>query len=156
MPATLAEVVDQALDGIGDYLASTAGLTEDDGVLVRSGPVDPPRGRDVVMLGDVTMPQSRPGLQGRQGTPTVNGWVIISRPGGDETAIRAVRARATAVMGLIEGAVQADPSMAGTIQPPGGLQITTSGLQQSPEDWNGTAARHAEIPFSLSWTSHIT
>jgi hypothetical protein len=155
MPSTVAEAIAEAMDGIGDYLATTAGLTAADGVTVHTGPVEPLPSRDMVMFGDATTPQGRPGLQGRSATPTWNGWVIVARPGSGEDAIRLARARATELMRLIEGAIKADPTMAGTIQPPGGLQVTTSALQQNPADWDGSAVRQATIPFSLSWTSHI-
>jgi len=157
MASTIAEAVAQAKDGIGDYLAATAGLRDADGVTVRTATIAPEEFTyEMVILGDVTAPQGRPGLRGRSATPTMTCWVVITRAGGDETAVRAARARATAVMGLVEGATSADPTMAGTVQPPGGLQVASGGLEESPVAWDEQAARRATIPFSLSWTSHVT
>lgn len=156
MPATLAEAITQGKDGLGGYLATTAGLRPADAVAVRTAAVTPEEFvMDMVILGDVVAPQSRPGLATREARPTVTCWVVITRPGVDEAAVRAARARAAALMGLIEGAIRADPTAAGTIAPPGGLAVATSGLEESPVDWHGQAARRATVPFSLSWTSHV-
>ncbi len=157
MPSTLAESIAQAKDGLGGYLATTTGLRPADAVTVRTAAVTPEEFTpDMVILSDVVAPRSGPGLATREAKPTITCWVVITRPGTDEIAIRAARARAAAVMGLIEGAVKADPTAAGTIQPPGGLAVATSGLEESPVDWDGSAARRATVPFSLSWTSHVT
>jgi hypothetical protein len=156
MAATIAEAIAQAKDGLGDYLATTAGLRAADGVVVRTATVAPEEVQpEMIVLGDVTAPQGRPGLRGRSATATLTGWVAIIRTGGDETAIRMARARATALMGLVEDAIEADPTMAGTIQPPGGLQVASGGLEESPVAWEEQAARRATIPFTLSWTSHV-
>jgi hypothetical protein len=154
--ASLAEAVAQGKTGIADLLATTDGLRPADEVTVSSGPVEPLPSRDMIILGEVTTPQSRPGLATREGRPTMNGWVIVSRPEGGEAAIREARAVASRYMGLIEAAIRADPTAAGTITPPGGTRVASSGLQESPADWNGQAVRQATIPFSVSWTSHIT
>jgi hypothetical protein len=156
MAATIAEAIAQAKDGIGDYLTSTAGLRAADGIVVRTATIAPEEfQQEMVILGDVTAPQGRPGLRGRSATPTMTCWVVIIRPGGGETAIRAARDRATALMGLIEGALAADPSAASTVQPPGGLQVASGGLEESPVAWDEQAARRATVPFTLSWTSHV-
>lgn len=154
--ASLAEAVAQGKDGIADLLATTAGLRPADGVLISSAPVEPLPSTDMIILGDVTTPQSQPGLATREGKPAMNGWVIVSRPEGGEAAVRACRAVAGRYMGLVEGAIRADPTAAGTITPPGGTTVASSGLQESPADWNGQAMRQATIPFSISWTSHIS
>jgi hypothetical protein len=155
--AGLAEAVVAAKDGIATFLSATSGLRTADQVTVRSGVLAPEDFTgDLVVLGDATLPATGPpGLAGRQATVTVQGWVIVTRPGSDETAVRAVRARAAALMGLVEASLDADPTAAGTVQPPGGLTAAPTGLEESSVDDNGTAARRATIPFQLGWTSHV-
>lgn len=157
MAATFAERFVVAKDGIGTYLETTSGLTAADGVTVRTAAVTPEEFTgDMLILGDITAPQTQVGLGSRAASPTMPCWVVITRPGGDEAAIRATRARAAAVMALAEAALKADPSAAQTVTNPGRIVVTTSGLEESPVDWQRSAARRATIPFTLSWTSHIT
>jgi hypothetical protein len=156
--ASIAGVVADAKDGLWQRLRTTAGLRLDDGVTVRSAAITPEEFEaDMVILGDVTIgPATRPGLAGRQARPTMNGWVIITRPGGDEEATATTRRRAAEIMALVEATVVADPTIDGTIAGPGGTTVSVSGSEESPVDWNGTAARRVTVPFSLSWTSHVS
>lgn len=146
-----------AKKGIRNYLRTTAGLTAADKVTIRSAMVTPEEfALDMVVLGDVAAPQAQAGLARREETPTVQCWVIVTRPGGDEPAVDAARDRADALMALISAALAADRTAGGTVPPPARIDLSTSGLQESPVDWQGAAARRAEIPFTLVWTSHIT
>jgi hypothetical protein len=156
---SIAQVVADAKTGIWQRLTTTPGLTTaDDGVTVRSATIAPEELQgDMVICGDVTIGASaRPGLAGRSANPTMNGWVIITRPEGDEPAIQEIRRRAAEVMGLVEATVMADPTADGTIQGPGGTTVSVSALEESPVDLNGQAFRRATYPFSISWTSHVT
>jgi hypothetical protein len=155
---SIAETVAEAKTGVWQRLATTVGLTVADGVTVRSATIAPEEFEaDMVILGDVTISAgARPGLAGRAANPTMNGWVIITRPEGDEAAMRSARDRAAAVMGLVEAAVMADPTADGTIAGPGGTTVSVSALEESPVDLGGQAARRATYPFSISWTSHLT
>jgi hypothetical protein len=157
---SIAEAVADAKDGLWQRLVTTPGLTESDGVRVTSATVSPDElapGTEVVELGDVTIPVARrPGLRGREATPTLNGWVTVTRLEGGETSIQAARARAAAIVGLVEAAVTADPTVDGTIVGPGGTTVSVGGLQESPVDYKEQAARRASYPFSISWSSHIT
>jgi hypothetical protein len=142
--------------GIRTYLATTGGLGAADGVTIRSAMVDPEEFTgDMVILGDVTVPQAQAGLATRAKTPTVTCWVIVTRPGADEDAIDAAGDRAEQLLALIEAALDADRSAAGTILPPGQIVVATSGLEETPTGPDGSAARRATIGFQLSWTSHI-
>lgn len=152
--ASLAEVVATAVDGLADLLATTDGLRPADGWTVCSGPVDPLPSAELVLFGDVTVTHSTADLMGRSGAANLAGWVIVFRPGSGEDATRTARRVAAQAMGRIEGAVRADPSAAGTIRPPGGTQIATSGLQQALSEWNGQAGQQARVPFTITWTSH--
>jgi hypothetical protein len=145
--------------GIRDYLRTTPGLTPNDGVTVRSADITPDEMTPVVeggliILGSVSTSQAQAGLQGRAETPTVSCWAIVGHPGGDEDAIDAVRDRAEELLALIEQALTADPSAAGTILPPGRVIVTAGGLEETPVSWDGAAARRAQRAFTLSWTSH--
>lgn len=156
MPPTLAEIIAGAKNGIADYLQTTPGLRPADEVTVRSAAPDPEEPiRHLIVLGDVIAPQAQAGLQTRQGSPTMTCEVSIVEPGVGEVAIRAARARATAVMKLVEQALAADLTAAGAVPGPGQIRVATSGLQEGPVDWSGAAARQATIPFSLTWTSHF-
>lgn len=163
MATSIAEVVATAKTGLWQLLRTTPGLTEPDGVRVASAAVGPDElgtGTEVVELGNVTIgPSPRPGLAGRAGSPTINGWVTVTYATGDEDAIQAARARVTAIVGLVEGAVRqataGDPTAGGIIQGPGGLVVVVSGLQEGPADWKGQAVRRAACPFTITWTSHV-
>jgi len=165
MPS-IAEAVAQAKTGIWrrlattDWrrLATTEGLQDADGVTVRSATIAPEEFQaDMVILGDVTIgPGARPGLAGRAASPSMSGWVVITRPEGSEEAIRAARDRAAQVMGLVEAAIGTDPTADGTVRGPGGTAVNISALEESPVDWNGQAARRATYPFTVSWTSHVS
>jgi hypothetical protein len=155
MPSTIAA----GKKGIRDYLQTTPGLTPADDVTVRSADITPEEMTPVVeggliILGSVTTTQTQAGLQGRAENPSVSGWVIVGRPGGDETAIDAVRDRAEELLTLIERAFVADPSAAGTIRPPGQVTVTGGALEETPVLWDGSAGRRAQRAFTLSWTSH--
>jgi hypothetical protein len=143
--------------GIRQFLVTTPGLGTADGVTVRSAAVTPEEFTgDMVILGDTTAPQVQAGLASRAKTPTVTCWVVVTRPGSGEAAIDAAGDRAEVLMALVEAALDADRTAAGSVLPPGQVVVTSSGLEESPVDWDSAAARRATIPFQLSWTSHIT
>jgi hypothetical protein len=158
VPSSIAEAVAEAKTGIWQRLVTTGGLTESDGVRVVSAVVSPDElapGTDVVELGDVTIATpARPGLAGRAAAPTLNGFLTVTRLEGDEPSIQAIRARAAALMGLVETTLAADETVDGTVAGPGGLTVNVSALTESPVDYKGQAARRATIPFAISWTSH--
>jgi hypothetical protein len=146
-----------AKNGIYDYLRTTAGLTEADGVMISSAPILPTAYTNkTIVLGDITVPQTQAGLRTRERTASMGGLIVVNIPGENETAKRTARDNADDLMDLVEGAFKADRSAAGTVGNPGRIVVTTSGLEESPGDANGAAFRRAEIPFTLSWTSHIT
>jgi hypothetical protein len=153
MPPT----VGQAKKGIRTYLLTISGLQPADGVTVRSATIAPEEFTDtLVILGDVVAPQTQAGLARRAENVTVTCWVIVTRPGGDETAVNLARDRADALIALISGALATDRTAGGVVPNPGRIDLATSGLQETPVTWENQAARQATIPFSLSWTSHIT
>jgi hypothetical protein len=146
-----------AKKGIRDRLRTTTGLRPEDGWVVRSAAVPPEEIKaDMVILGDVTATQTQAGLATRAKTSTCTGWVMVTRPGAGEDAIDQAGDRADEGMSLVEGALAAAPSVGGAVLPPGQVKVATSGLEETPVDWNGSAARRAIVPFSLSWTSHVT
>lgn len=152
MPPT----VRQAKKGIRAYLQAVTGLRLVDGVTIRSATIAPEEFTDtLVILGDATAPQAQAGLARRAENVTVNCWVIVTKPGSDETAVDAAGDRADALIALISNALAADRTAGGAVPNPGRIDLATSGLEESPKVWNNEAARRAEIPFSLSWTSHI-
>jgi hypothetical protein len=167
MASSIAEVVATAKTGLWQLLSTTPGLTDTDGVRVASAAVGPDElgtGTSIVELHDVTIGTAagaRPDMGGsRSGTPTISGWVTVTYATGGEDAIQAARTRVTAIVGLVERTVRqataGDPTAGGIIQGPGGLAVAVSGLQEGPADWKGQAVRRAAIPFTITWTSHVT
>jgi len=151
---SLAEAIAADKDALADYLATTTELAD---VTISSAALDEPPSRDIVILGDATIPQDNVGYQTREGRPSVTGWVIVQRPEGGETAIRATRRTAAAYMGAIERAVKAinaDPVAAGMTALQGSFKVTTSAMPESPSIWQGQAARQAQVSFTVSWMSH--
>jgi hypothetical protein len=139
------------------YLLTISGLQPADGVVVRSATIAPEEFTDtLVVLGDVVAPQAQAGLARRSENVTVTCWVIVTRPGSDETAIDNAGDDADAIIALISNALAADRTAGGSVPNPGRIDLATSGLEETPVTWNNNAARRATIPFSLSWTSHIT
>ena len=151
MPS-LAEAVAADKDALADYLTtSIADAT------VSSAALEEIPAADYIVLDTVTVPQSGPGLAGREGRPQVAGYVIVQRPEGGEEAIRVTRQVAAALMGSVEQAVAAiskDPAAAGMTAMIGTVGVTTSGLVESPSIWQGQAARQAQVSFTVSWMSH--
>jgi hypothetical protein len=160
MATSIAEVIAAAKDGLWQLLSTTPGLTDTDGVRVASAAVSPDElavGTDVVELGSVIVaPPTRPDLQGRGASPTISGWVTITRPLGNEVAVQTTRERAAAVMGLVERTVMGNPSANGTIAPPGPTTVAVLSLSDAPGDFKGQAVRRTICTFSISWTSHTT
>jgi hypothetical protein len=155
--ASIAEVVADAKDGIWQRLTTTAGLTDADNVTVRSATIAPEElAPDTIILGDATIGSSgRPDLVGESGSVTLNGWVMVTRHGGDEPAIQAARRRAALLMAAVKQTVASDPTVDGTIAGPGGTAVNVSALEESPLLVTGQAFRRATYPFSITWTSHI-
>src|SRR5215216_3117749 len=100
--ASLAEAIAADKDALADYLATTPALA---GATVSSAALEEIPAKDYIVLDTVTVPQSGPGLAGREGRPQVAGYVIVQRPEGGEEAIRATRQAAARLMGVIEAAV---------------------------------------------------
>jgi hypothetical protein len=149
--------VSHAKKGIRTYLVGVTGLRPADSVTVRSATIAPEEFNDtLVVLGDVVAPQAQAGYAKRAETVTMTCWVIVTKPGSDETAVDAARDRADALIALVSGALAADRTAGGSVGNPGRIDLATSGLEESPVTWENQAARRATIPFSLSWTSHIT
>lgn len=145
--------------GVRDFLRVSEGLRTSDSVTVRSADLAPEEmgpaiAGGLVLLGSVTVSHTQAGLQGRAETVTVSCWAIDAAPGQGEDAIDTARDRADQLLTLVEAALAADPSAAGTIPPPGRVEVTSGGLEESPVSWDGAAARRADRSFSLSWTSH--
>ena len=143
--------------GLAAYLRTTEGLQPTDGVTIRRADPEPAQFKlQMVVLGQVTAPQAQAGLARRAETPTMTCWVFVTKPGVGDAAEQAVAGRAYELLALIEGALAADRTAAGTVPPPGRLDITSTALEEMPVDWDGSAARRAQLQFQLSWTSHIT
>ena len=155
MPST----VPQVKDGLADYLAAQTGLREADGVQVYSATPDAANvAKEHVILGNVTAPQSWRGLgaQRKAETPSMSCFVTIVKPGAEEPAIRAARARAYALLALVEVALKTDPSAGGTIPLPRQTTVTTSSLEEEPVLLaDGGGGRLARLPFTVAWESHI-
>jgi hypothetical protein len=143
--------------GLKQYLATTAGLRPTDGVTVRRADPEPREfSQQLVILGQATTTQTQAGLGSRAETVTLTCWVMVTRIGvGDATATAACD-RAYELHALIEGAIKADRTAAGSVPPPGRLDMTASTLDEMPVDWDGSAGRRAQLQFQLSWVSHIT
>ncbi|HEY3261851.1 MAG TPA: hypothetical protein VGJ95_16565 [Pseudonocardiaceae bacterium] len=147
----------QAKKGIRNYLVAVTGLRPADGVTIRSATIAPEEFNDtLVILGDVIAPQAQAGLARRAENATVTCWVIVTKPGSDETAIDTAGDRADALIALVSNALAADRTAGGSVPNPGRIDLATSGLEETPVTWENQAARRATIPFSLSWTSHIS
>jgi hypothetical protein len=147
----------QAKKGMRTYLLMISGLKPTDGVSLRSATIAPEEiTPKQVILGDVVAPQTQAGYAKRAENPTMTCWVIVTKSGSDETAIDLARDDADALMALISNALAADRTAGGSVPNPGRIDLATSGLEETPITWNNNAARRATIPFSLSWTSHIT
>ena len=143
--------------GLRNYLRTSDGLRPADSVTVRSAVIAPDEfnpAADTIVLGNVSTSQDQAGLMGRSETTTLTCWVIVTRAGGDETAVETVRDRAEAIMALVEDALDANPSAGGAVPAPGQIGVATSSLEESPADLEGMALRRAELQFTLSWTSH--
>ena len=155
MPST----VPQVKDGLADFLAAQTGLREVDGVQVYSATPDAANvAKEHVILGNVVAPQSWRGLgaQRKAETPSMSCFITIVKPGAEETAIRPARARAYALMALVETALKADPGAGGTIPLPRQTTVTTSSLEEEPVTLaDGGGGRLARLPFTVSWESHL-
>jgi len=146
-------------DGLADYLAATTGLREVDGVQVYSATPDAANvAKEHVILGNVVAPQSWRGLgaQRKAETPSMSCFVTIVKPGAEEPAIRAARARAYALLALVEAALKTDPSAAGAVPLPRQTTVTTSSLEEEPVTLkDGGGGRLARLPFTVAWESHL-
>ena len=143
--------------GLAAFLRSTEGLRPTDGVTIRRADPEPARfALQMVVLGSATAPQTQAGLASRAETPTLTCWIFVTKAGVGDAAEQAVADRAYQILALIEGAIAADRTAGGTVPPPGRLDITSTALEELPVDWDGSAARRAQLSFSVSWTSHIS
>lgn len=146
--------VPDAKDGIRAYLAGWAGLREADGVLVRSAPgIDLPD--DTVELGETTTSEAFEGLASKAEEARMTCWCQATRPGTDEAAISAARARAYVLLAQLRAALKADPTANRTVPPPARTTVGDSTLIEAPADTDGSGTRRAQVRFSITWTSHI-
>jgi hypothetical protein len=156
MPSTVPAVK----DGLADYLAAQTGLREADGVQVYSATPDAANvAKEHVILGNVpTAPQGWRGLgaQRKDERPTLTCWSTVVKPGAGEDAIRAARARAYALLALVEAALKADPSAGGTIPQPRQTTVTESALEEEPVTLaDGGGGRSARLRFTVEWLAHL-
>jgi hypothetical protein len=142
--------------GLRAWLAALPGLLPADGVTVRSAPINPDdQPPDLIVLTDVTAPQSYDLMDAATKTEraTLTGYVVVTRPGSDETAVDAARDRAYALFAVLEAALEADPGAGGVIPGPLKGELTEAGLSESATDSNGQGARQAQVRWLLAWTS---
>jgi hypothetical protein len=147
-----------AKKGLRNYLRSWPGLRTTDGVTIRSAPVTPTEMTDKqVMFGDVSAPPKvHAGMARWEEKPTADGWIEVTRPGADEDAIDAARDLGSELLTLVEDALHADPTAAGTIPPPAQATVSFTALAEYPFEIDGSAGRRAQYRFTITWTSHIT
>jgi hypothetical protein len=81
-------------------------------------------------------------------------WATAFKPGSGEDVLDAARAAAEDLFALVSNALEADRSAGGSVVAPGRIVVVGGGLEESPDNWQGTAGWRAERSFSLSWTSH--
>jgi hypothetical protein len=142
--------------GLAAFLRTTDGLRPADGVTIRRADPEPAQFKlQMVVLGSATATQTQAGLSARAESVTLTCWIFVTKPGVGDTAERAVADRAFELYGLIEGAIAHDRQAAGTVPAPGRLDITSATLEEMPVDWDGSAARRAQLQFQVSWTSHL-
>jgi hypothetical protein len=141
--------------GLRAWLRALPGLA---GVSVYGAPQVALGNRETIILGEVTAPQSHDVQDWgpKSERPTLTGWVIVTRPGSGDAAEDAARDRAYALFGVIETALDADPSAGGVIPGPGKGELTETGLTENPADDEGAAARQAQVRFVLTWFSDFT
>ncbi len=139
------------------YLATLPGLTETaDKVVVRSAPVAPDEFADrQITLGGVIAPQVRAGLQRKQENATLTGWISITRPGADETAMNVVRDEAYGLLALVEAGLH-EPAAGQAIPAADALTVASATLEEVPVDLDGTAGRRATIEFTITWIGFLT
>lgn len=142
--------------GLRQFLSTTAGLKPTDGVTIRRADPEPREfSQQLIVLGQATTTQAQAGLAARAESVTLTCWVFVTKIGvGDAKAAEACD-RAYELYALIEGAIKVDRTAAGSVPPPGRLDITASTLEEVPVDWDGSAARRAQLQFQVSWVSHI-
>jgi hypothetical protein len=143
--------------GLRQFLATSEGLRPTDGWTVRSADPEPREfSKQLIVLGTVTAPQTQAGLARRAESATLTAWIFATKVGVGETAVEAARALAYEGLAAVERAIAADRTAAGAVPDPGRLDITSTTLEEMPVDWDGSAARRAQLSFQVSWTSHIT
>lgn len=156
MPSSVAE----AKKRLRAWLRTVPGLTEADKVLIRGAPAaidEVKASQKLLILGDVTAPQTLAGLARRAETPTMTCWVEATVAGGGDEAEDAARDQVYGLLALVERAVREDPSGGGAVPPPGQLVVGASTLEEVPAELSDrVAARRAQLTFQLTWTSHIT
>jgi hypothetical protein len=143
--------------GLKLFLSTTAGLRDTDGVTIRRADPEPREfAQQLVVLGSATTTQTQAGLGSRAETATLTCWVMVTRIGVGDTKAAEACDRAYELLDLIEAAIKADRTAAGSVPPPGRLDFTSSSLEEMPVDWDESPGRRAQLQFQLSWTSHIS
>jgi hypothetical protein len=110
---------------------------------------------DMVILTDVTAPQAYELLDSGTKTerPTLTGHVVVTRSGTDETAIDATRDRAGVLFGVVEQALETDPTAGGVIPGPLKGWITEAAWAEGAVDLDGSGGRQCTVRWTLSWGS---
>lgn len=143
--------------GLRQFLAITPGLRPTDGVTIRRADPEPREfALQLVVLGQATTTQTQAGLAARAEACTLTCWVMVTKVGVGDTKAAEACDRAYELYDLVEGAIRADRTAAGSVPPPGRLDIGSSTLDEMPVDWDGSGARRAQLQFQIGWTSHIT
>jgi hypothetical protein len=143
--------------GLRQYLRTTEGLRPTNGLSVRCADPEPEdMTTQLVVLGSATTSQTQAGLAARAEAVTLTCSVLIVKIGVGETKADEARARAYEVYELVEGAIKTDRAAAGTVPPPGRLDIASTALEEFPVLWGEHPGRKAQLQFQVSWTSHIT
>jgi hypothetical protein len=114
-------------------------------------------GDEAVLLGAVTTArQTVATLSGlKEEAPSMTCYVNIVKGGDSEDVGDAARDRAYAILGVLEDALQDDPTVGGFLTGAGAANVTETGLDDIPVDVNGTAGQHAKLRVVVGWTADL-
>jgi hypothetical protein len=151
MPSTVPAVK----KGLRTWLRLQPGLLASDGVAIYGASDPPAETADMVVLTGVAGPQTPPVMYPdiREESPTLTGYIVVTRSGAGDDAEDAARDRVYALFAVVEAALEADPSAGGNIPGPGKGLLSQGDLTESYYDWEGGAGRRAEIRWTLTWSS---
>jgi hypothetical protein len=139
------------LDAVRAALLLRAGLS---GVHVFTGPVDNLSiGTEAIVFAvdSTEVQQDYPTVPQREAFETyaVEGRIWIVKQGAGETAIKAARDRALAIMNEVQSACITDKTMSGSVRD---LKLTSYKLEQFPID----GGRDCRIAFTIDVQAHYT